>query len=136
EQYAAKNGALGVITIANFQQLTAMSNPGGGAGGRGGRGAGLNGPNYQVLKFRQTPACANAPSITAGLDLTNAIFQGEKLSGQQVFFGTGSNAKLDSFELSARKKLSLKVAVRAEPGHGENVVGVIEGGDPAPKTGH
>jgi len=58
EQYAAKNGALGVVTVANFQQLTAMSNPNGGAGGRGGRGAALNGPNYQVVKFRPATACA------------------------------------------------------------------------------
>ena len=37
EEYAAKNGALGVVTIASFQQLSAMANPNGGFGG--GRGA-------------------------------------------------------------------------------------------------
>ncbi len=36
EQYAAKNGAIAVVTIPNFQQLTAQANPNGGAGGRGG----------------------------------------------------------------------------------------------------
>src|ERR1035437_10228643 len=35
EQYAAKNGALAVVTIANFQQLTAMATPNA-AGGFGG----------------------------------------------------------------------------------------------------
>jgi len=29
EQYAAKNGALGVVTIASFQQLATMANPAG-----------------------------------------------------------------------------------------------------------
>ena len=58
EQYAAKNGALAVVTIANFQQLTAMANPNaaagfGGFGGGGGR-AGLNGPTYQVPKLQAT----------------------------------------------------------------------------------
>src|SRR5665811_1818040 len=97
EQYAAKNGALAVVTIANFQQLTAMANPNaaggfggfGGFGGGGGR-AGLNGPNYQVPKLQQAPACASVPSVTAGLAMTNSIFQGEKLSAQQVFYGAGS----------------------------------------------
>jgi Peptidase family M28 len=132
EQYAAKNGALGVVTIANFQQLNSMANPN--AGGRGGRGAGLNGPNYQVVKFRQTSTCPSAPSITAGLDLTNALFQGEKLSPSQVFYATGSNPKLESFELSANKKLGLHMAVKSEAGHGENVIGILEGSDPVLKN--
>src|SRR6202041_3073487 len=71
EQAAAKNGALAVITIASFQQLSAMDNPAGGGGGFGGGGggrAGLNGPNYQVTKFAQTPACPAVPAITAGLE--------------------------------------------------------------------
>ena len=37
EQYGAKNGALAVVTIANFQQLATMANPN--AGGFGGFGA-------------------------------------------------------------------------------------------------
>jgi hypothetical protein len=131
EQYAAKNGALAVVTVANFQQLAAMGNPG---GGRGGRGGGLNGPAYQPVKLRQTATCPGAPSITAGLDLTNALFQGEKLSGSQVFYGAGANTKQDSFALNARKKLDLKVAVKSERTHGENVVGILEGSDPALKN--
>jgi len=129
EAYAAKNGALAVVTVANFQQLSAMANPTG-----GGRGAGLNGPNFQVKKFQRTPTCPVAPSITAGVELTNALFQGEKLNGGQVFYATGSNTRQDSFELSSRKKLSLHVAVHAEPGHGENVVGILEGSDPVLKN--
>ena len=132
EQYAAKNGALAVVTVANFQQLTAMSTTA--AGGRGGRGASLNGPNYQPVKLRQPATCAAAPSITAGLELTNALFQGEKLSGSQVFYGAGANTKLDSFELGANKKIELNVAVKAEQTHGENVVGILEGGDPVLKN--
>ena len=129
-QYAAKNGALAVVTVANFQQLAAMSTPN---AGRGGRGA-LNGPPFQVIKFQRPATCPSAPSITAGLELTNAVFQGEKLSGAQVFYGTGSNAKLDSFELNSRKKIGIHLAVRSEPGHGENVVGILEGSDPVLKS--
>jgi Zn-dependent M28 family amino/carboxypeptidase len=133
EQYGAKNGALAVVTIANFQQLSAMANPNAGFG-FGGRGAGLNGPIYQVPKLQQSPACPAVPAIQAGLSMTNAIFQGEKAGAQQVFYAAGSNAKQDSFELTAEKKLKLKVAVNSTPGHGENVVGILEGSDPVLKN--
>ncbi len=133
EQYGAKNGALAVITVANFQQLTAMANPNGGRGGAGGRG-GLNGPNYQVKKFAQTPACPAVPAVTAGIEMTNALFAGERESGQAVFYGAGSNAKLDSFDLNARKKVHLNIAVHSQDGRSENVVAMLEGSDPVLKN--
>ncbi len=139
EQYAAKNGALAVVTIANFQQLSTMANPtaagafGGFGGGGGGRG-GLNGPTYQVPKLQQPSACPVVPSITAGLAITNSIFQGEKQNAQQIFYAAGSNAKQESFELTAAKKMSLKVALKSETNHAENVIGILEGGDPVLKN--
>jgi hypothetical protein len=135
EEYAARNGALGVVTIANFQTATAMAYPdAGGRGGRGGRGGpSLNGPAFQVTRFQPVPACPVAPGVTAGLELTNAIFQGEKLSGSQVFYANGSNAKEDSFELNAAKKLSLHLEVKVQHGHAENVIGIVDGADPVLK---
>jgi Zn-dependent M28 family amino/carboxypeptidase len=139
EQYGAKNGALAVVTVANFTQLATMSNAGG-AAGRGGRGGGgrggaaLNGPPFSPVKFVQTPACPAVPSVTAGLDLTNALFQGERVNSSQVFYDTGSNTKLDSFALNAVKKLNLHVAVHVEQGHAENVIGILEGSDPVLKN--
>ena len=139
EQYAAKNGALGVVTVANFQQVAAMANPnaaGGfafGGGGGGGR-AGLNGPNFSIPKFQVAQSCPAAPAVTAGLELTNALFQGEKLTGSQVFYNTGANAKQDSFELNAAKKLAIHVGVKTEQGHGEDVIGILEGSDPVLKN--
>ena len=131
EQYAAKNGALAVVTVANFQQVAAMSNPNAGGGGRG---AGLNGPNFAIPKFQVAQSCPSAPAVTAAMELTNALFQGEKLSGAQVFYNTGANAKQDSFALEAAKKLAIHVGVKSEPGHGENVIGILEGGDPVLKN--
>jgi len=125
--YAAKNGALGIIMIPTFQQLATMANP------PAGRGAGPNGPPFQVVKFQgaRTPA---VPTITAGVALTNAIFQGEKLSGAQVFEGAAANAKLESFALSTEKKLGLRTAVTAEKGHTQNVIAMLEGSDPVVKN--
>ncbi|MEK6629149.1 MAG: M28 family peptidase [Acidobacteriota bacterium] len=125
--YAAKNGALGIIMIPTFQQLTALSNPVG-----GGRGVGPNGPPFQVVSFQT--ASAAVPVITAGVQLTNAIFQGEKLSGAQVFEGAAANAKLESFGLNAEKKLSLQIKVASERGHTENVIAMLEGSDPVLKN--
>ncbi|HET9402434.1 MAG TPA: M28 family peptidase [Candidatus Acidoferrales bacterium] len=141
EQYGAKNGAVAVISLASYQQLTAMANPNGagafggfGGGGGGGRGPALNGPAYQVVKFAQAGACPSVPSISAGIGLTNLIFAGEKVNAQQAFYGAGSNAKLDSFELNAQKTASIKIAVNSEAGHGENVVALLEGNDPVLKN--
>ncbi len=128
QSYAAKNGALGIIMIPTFQQLSAMAGP-----SRGGRGGGLNGPPYQVVKF-QAARPPSVPSITAGLQLTNALFQGEKLSAAQVFEGATANEKLDSFELNADKKLDMTIAVTSIPNHTENVIAMLEGGDPVLKN--
>lgn len=130
EEAAAKNGAIAVVTLQSFQQLTG----GNGGGFGGGRGGGLNGPAYTVPAFKVTPACPAVPAISAGLAMTNDIFQGEKKNGAEIFYGAGSNAKLDSFELNKAKTLSLKMAVKSESNHAENVVGILEGGDPVKKN--
>ncbi len=127
--YAAKNGALGIIMIPTFQQLVSMSNP---SAGFGGRGAGLNGPPYQVVKF-QSAGAPPVPVITAGVDLVNSLFQGEKLNGAQVFDGAAANSKLDSFELNPEKTLSLRIATTSGRDHGENVIAMLEGSDPVLK---
>ena len=128
--YAAKNGALGIIMVPSFQQLSTMANPNAGSGGRG---PGLNGPSYQVVKF-QAARPASVPTITAGLELTNALFQNEKLSAVQVFEGATANAKLESFEFNAGKKLSLTIAATSDRNHAENVIAMVEGGDPVLKN--
>lgn len=130
EEAAAKNGAVAVVTIPNFQQISAMSNPNPG----GGRGAALNATSFTVTKFAQSPPCPAVPAITAGLEMTNLIFQGERMTAAQVFYGAGANTKLDSFELGANKTITLHVPVKIEQGHGENVVGILEGSDPVLKN--
>jgi Zn-dependent M28 family amino/carboxypeptidase len=126
QAYAAKNGAIAIINVPSFQQLSAMTTP---AAGRGS----LNGPPYQVVKFQVARAAA-VPQITAGVELTNALFQGEKIQAAQVFNGAAANARLESFELSAEKRVSLRVAVTTDRNHAENVVGILEGRDPVLKN--
>ena len=141
EQYAAKNGALAVVTVANFQQLSAMANPnaagafGGFGGGGGGRG-GLNGPNYTVPKLQVPSACPSAPAITAGLSMTNSIFQGEKLNAcADLLRRQAQLPNKDSFELTAAKKISLESG-RQDRNRitSQNIVAILEGGDPVLKN--
>jgi hypothetical protein len=134
EQAAAKNGAVGVVTIPSFTQLAAMAN--GGAAGRGGRGgaAGLNGPAFTVTSFQRPAACPSAPSVTAGIELANAIFQGEKHDASAVFYAGGANGKLEAFALNEAKKLNIHIGMHVEQGHGEDVVGIVEGSDPVLKN--
>jgi hypothetical protein len=134
EQSAAKNGAIAVVSIANFQTLAAPNGGFGGRGGGGGRGPSLNGPAYQVAKFALPPECPVVPVITAGMSMTNAIFDRERMSGQQIFYGAGSNAKLDGFALSDAKKITVHLAVHEEQNHAENVIAMLEGSDPVLKN--
>ena len=124
--YAAKQGALGIVMIPTFQQLSAMAAP------ATGRAAGPNGPAFQVVAF-QAGRPASVPTITAGVALTNALFQGERLSGAQVFEGAAAGAKLDSFALNAEKKIAIQTAVTRIPGSTQNVIGMVEGRDPVLK---
>ena len=66
--------------------------------------------------------------------MTSSIFQGEKMNATQIFYGAGANTRQDSFELSAEKKLSLNVAIKSEPNHAENVVGILEAAIQSGKT--
>jgi len=126
QTYAAKNGAVGIIMVPTFQQISTMNAP-------SAPRASLNGPAYQVVKF-QTGRPAAVPIVTAGIDLTNALFQGETFSGAQVFNAAASNGKLPSFDLSAEKRVALKIAVNSDKGRTYNVMAMLEGRDPVLKN--
>jgi len=74
EQAAAKNGAVAVLSLATFQDLSRTAP----AGGRG--AGGLNGPAYRVPKLSSNSACPAVPAATIQLSMANAIFEGEKKS--------------------------------------------------------
>lgn len=127
EEYAAKNGAVAVLRIADFRQVNSMADfdkhipP-------------LNGPVYQVEKFQEQPACPSVPLLIAGVQMTNDIFAGEKLSADLAFYAAGANAAIKSFELDPKKHLDIHVVIKSEENHGENVVGILEGSDPQLKN--
>jgi peptidase M28-like protein len=127
EEYAAKNGAVAVVRIADFRQLNAMAN-------FDKRTPPLNGPFFQVEKFDDQPPCPSAPVVIAGVQMTDNIFAGEKLSPERAFYSAGTNTAEKSFEMDAKKNLTVHAVIKSEQGHGENVVGILEGSDPALKS--
>src|SRR5262249_38835471 len=139
-EYGAKNGALAVVNVGNFQQMSAMANPNlpvagfGAFGGGGGRGPNPNGPNYFVPKLQNPLACPVVPTVTAGLGMLNQIFQGERAQATQIFNAAAANTKVEPFALNSEKKLTVKIDVKSQEGHGENVVGILEGADPVLKN--
>ncbi|MDE3150638.1 MAG: M28 family peptidase, partial [Gemmatimonadota bacterium] len=121
-------GAAALVTIPTFADLSTLASP------NAGRVAfGPNGPNYQVVKF-QTADDPGVPQITAGLELVNALFQGEKETAEQVFAAASANTPLPSFALAAGKTLSATVSVTTVHNHGEDVIGMLEGSDPVLKN--
>jgi hypothetical protein len=128
EQAAAQKGAVAVVKIESLQQAANGLNGIPSAPAVGGE-IGPNGPSYRVARFPSSLTCPAVPSVTVGLALLNSIFQGEKQHAEQILAGAAS-----PFALGADKKISLHVAVKSLPGHAENVVGLIEGGDPVLKS--
>jgi len=128
EQAAAQNGALAVVKVESFQQAASGNGFGPAAPMVGGE-TGPNGPAYRVAKFPVTLACPAVPSVTVGLAMLSSIFQGEKQNGEKIFGEEGT-----PFALNADKKISLHVAVKSFPNHAENVIGMVEGGDPVLKN--
>ena len=76
---------------------------------------------------------SGVPFVTASVAMLDKIFQGERRSAAFLLQQAAEGARVESFELSANKKLSLKVAAHDETVMTQNVVGVIEGSDPVLK---
>jgi hypothetical protein len=127
EEYAAKNGAVAVVRIADFRQLGAMAE-------FDRRVPPLNGPGYQVEKFPEQASCPKAPVLIAGLQMTNLIFAREKLTADRAFSAASANAAEKSFDLDSKKHLDVRVTIKSELNHAENVVGIVEGSDPVLKN--
>ncbi|MGH9465934.1 MAG: M28 family peptidase [Terriglobales bacterium] len=126
EQYAAAHGAVAVISAPSFNELSEMAKPDAGK-----LHFGVNGPNYQVVKFLPPPAPA-VPQLVAGPALMNALFQGEKVSASAVMAEANSGT-LPSFALAPDKTISGTVAVTTTHNHAEDVIGMLPGSDPVLK---
>ena len=119
-EYAAKQGAVGLVTIPDFQYLANWDRNRSRITERG---------VIFVEKF-QTASSAQVPSILIAPRVANALFQGEKQPASALFESAFSGNTIEPFELNPEKKLMLKIATKSEIVPTQNVVGVFEGSDP------
>ena len=125
--YAQKNGALGIIvlpdarTLSNWEQTRQRSLE---------RGA------LQVERFqKQTPAQnVQIPVIVASTKMANALFEGEKVPAATIFERGEAGNYGEPFALSDNKKVSLTTSTKPTTVYTQNVVAILEGGDPVLKN--
>ncbi len=122
-EYAAKQGALGIVTIPDFQYLANWDR----------NRARITERGTTVVEKFQTTGASQLPSIVVAPRIANAIFQGEKQNASALFESAYSGNLAAPFELSPEKKLSLKVTTKSESIPTQNVVAVFEGSDPVLK---
>jgi len=123
-EYAAKQGAVGIVTIPDFQYLANWERNRTRVTERG----------VTVVEKFQATSPAQLPSIIIAPRVANALFQGEKQTATALFESVYSGNIAEPFELTAEKKMSLKVATKTETIATQNVVAVFEGSDPVLKN--
>jgi hypothetical protein len=120
--YAQMKGARAVIAFANYNNLANW------------QGSKWTQTEKGGLEFGKPQAEITIPTITAGPRLINALFFGEKTSGNQVYTKGITQDFAEPFDLKTTKRINLSVAVKSEETHSQNVIGVLEGADPVLKN--
>jgi len=85
QQYAAKNGALAVLFFSDSNNAASMA--------RLNTHPSPNGPPFVVKDSQPASASPPAPTVTAGLELTNALFAGER--GAEILYTAADLAVRD-----------------------------------------
>lgn len=120
--YAQKNGAKALLYIPSALALTNWPQT---------RRVVTEFGALQVEKFIR-PGAAQMPIISISAKMADALLQGE--SQAATILNPDARDKAAPFELSRDRKVSLTVAVQAETQWTQNVIGVLEGSDPALKS--
>lgn len=115
--YANANGARAVITIASFGNLANW------------RASRWNQTDKGDVEFKAQAFQVKIPTITVAPRLFNAIFQGEKSNGANIFTKAVTQDFVEPFDLNPNKKISLNVAVKTDTVYSQNIIGVLEGSD-------
>jgi hypothetical protein len=118
--YAARNGAKGVVFVPAYRTLSDWERT---------HKRDLERGSTWVEKLPRDSQQV-VPSLTASPSLVEALFDGEKMNGADVFKHAVDRDAVDPFELSAKKQLRFTVVSKTEALATQNVVGRIDGSDP------
>ncbi|HZH29549.1 MAG TPA: M20/M25/M40 family metallo-hydrolase [Pyrinomonadaceae bacterium] len=127
ESYARKNGAKGLIRIPrNFERQWRISR------------FAAERERYQVARFMPGGGAGGAgrdlPSILPSAALLDALFAGERRTGEDLLKGIAAGNAGESFSLAPSKRAEFTVSVASKKAMTQNVVGVLEGSDPTLKN--
>ncbi|MEZ5428668.1 MAG: M20/M25/M40 family metallo-hydrolase [Pyrinomonadaceae bacterium] len=120
--YAQKNGAKAVIVFGTFGNLASWSSSRWSQSEKG------------QVELVGDSSPITIPVITASPHLINELFRGEKSNGSAVYTKASTGEPVSTFDLKTSKKINLKITVKSEPTHSQNVVGILEGSDPVLKN--
>jgi hypothetical protein len=118
--YARKNGARGLVVIPRnierYWRLAVYR---------------MSRDTFRPKRLDEAVAGASpsVPTLMPSVELVNALFAGEKSSGEEILKGIAGRDAGESFALDASKKLSFNVSAIVTTAKTQNVVGVLEGRD-------
>jgi Zn-dependent M28 family amino/carboxypeptidase len=121
---AINHGAKGIVFIPSFQTIANWDRN---------RQREMEMGAVSVEKFRTQNNTA-IPAINISPKMLASLFQGEKQSGGIIFNRAASGDAVEPFEFGANKKVSFTVTTKHEQVGTQNVMGVLEGGDPVLKN--
>lgn len=121
ETYAFSHGAKGVIFIPSPSTISFWEQ----------RHAGTTKPSRPQMEARKLPG--RVPTITVSEKVAASLLQGEKLEYETIKKQMSEGAFSEAFDLTPAKQASFKLDVKVDSILTQNVVGVLEGGDPTLK---
>jgi Peptidase family M28 len=121
---AVQHGASGIVIVPDVEALASWSRDRQQAVERGA---------ITADRFAADRPAA-VPSITASVGMVSALFEGEQVSGRQLFERAQRRDAGDAFALSPGKTLRIVVAIDEDRLTTQNVVAVVEGSDAGLKS--
>lgn len=124
QNYAAKNGAKGIIQIPGYQTLALWDRLSHNAVER---------DTFVVEQFQKQEG-TSLPVIIPSLGMLTTLFRGEKQGGAELFRRSVAEDPGPAFDLDPKKRMSFTLSATPEQAGTQNVVAVLEGSDPVLKN--
>jgi hypothetical protein len=125
--YAQKKGAVGIVVL---QSLFAQASPDQMERTR----KAVEEGSFSVEKLPAAMGQSSLPTLVAHLPLAQAIFAREKTDARTILMSFPGGTPVKPFELAADKKLAFTVKTAVDKVDSQNVIGIVEGSDPALKN--